>query len=248
MARVPYYIREQKSYPTTDGYNLVEYRDGNKIVYERETGFSKKRMLSLSNNLDGLRSYGWTAEFYNLTPLENIANFKKIELAVKSVDIPEITSKVTHMSMCGYSGQSITTHVDKTFKMIVQQLVVDDLLTYLKANNYIMTLGDSRHTNFNQNPTGSGGTPGPAIPTTVKTFDVKLNRYTGDGEFHHAYAFTDCKIVGFKQSQLNYSATSEMSELELSLVFDEMFLADRFEYDKSPSYLKKSVDDEKQTG
>jgi hypothetical protein len=232
MARIPYFISPYKVSPKDSGFE-----------------YDNIRMLSLSQNLDSLRAYGWQVEFYGFYSDTILGRMPKISLAVKSFDLPEVTAKVTQMSMCGYSGQVITNHVDKTFKVVMQQLLVDNLLKFLKDKNLLMSLGDSRHSNVTKvtKPlsTRAVGTGGPQVITTEpraqSTFGLKLCRYDTDGRFHHAYAFTDCRIVGFKQSNLSYNTTNEMSEIELSIVFDEMILCDETEFDKSPNELKKIV-------
>jgi len=228
MARVPYFINRNKESPEESGFE-----------------YDSTRMLSLSQNLDSLRAYGWQVEFYGFYTDTILGRIPKISLAVKSFDLPEIAAKVTQMSMCGYSGQVITNHVDKTFKVVMQQLLVDNLLKVLKDKNLLMSLGDSRHANVTKvtsPPTGSAGPPTiKTEPIAQSTFGLKLCRYDTNGRFHHAYAFTDCRIVGFKQSNLSYNTTNEMSEIEFSIVFDEMILCDETEFDKSPNELKKIV-------
>lgn len=245
MARVPYFIRKRKISPERDGAFAFTF-DLTQSTPIEDPIKNEKRILDLSNNLDSLRAYGWTLEFFLIGGLQKIVGETPIlSLAVKSFDLPEVAAKVTQMSMCGYSGQVITNHVDKTFKVVMQQLLVDNLLKTLKDNRLLMSLGDSRHVNVHEvtsPPLGSGSPPViKTEPIAQSTFGLKLCRYDTNGRFHHAYAFTDCRIVGFKQSNLSYNTTNEMSEIEFSIVFDEMILCDETEFDKSPNELKKIV-------
>lgn len=112
-----------------------------------------KRMLFLSNNLDSVRQYSFTAEFYFNTPFSNLnvdrlggfndSGIPKLSLAVKSIDLPEYSARVQHVAMMGFSGQTINYHVDKKFKIKVEELVQDTLLHKLRSVGLLHQLGDS---------------------------------------------------------------------------------------------------------
>lgn len=231
------------------------------------------RMQSLSNNFDSVRQYGFTATFYYAQPRiidalegENLGEdtVSRFSMAVKSVDLPDFSAKVSHTSMLGFSGQTINYHVDKKLKLKVDELTQDLLLHKLRAVGLFHQLGDSESQIATEtdnivtrnpqyippkpilkpaNTAPDAPTPGfkvvgftpsqtiyvddvQKVTDTRKvphySFDLRLSKYFNNGQLHSILDFIGCKIVGFKQSQFNYTVTNAMSEIEFDLVFDEL--------------------------
>ena len=110
------------------------------------------RMESLSNNFDSVRQYGFTATFYYSNPLQLVAlegenlgedTVSRFSMAVKSVDLPDFSARVSHSAMLGFSGQTINYHVDKKLKLKVDELTQDLLLHKLRSVGLFHQLGDS---------------------------------------------------------------------------------------------------------
>jgi hypothetical protein len=166
-----------------------------------------------------------------------------ISLAVKSVDLPDFTAKVQHMSMLGMSGQTINYHTDKKFKIKIEELTSDTLLHKLRHEGLLHQLGDSetqegRFTDFPDLPSTPKG-----FQMSHRTCDIRLIKHLNNGQLHSVFDFTYCKIVGFKQSTFDYTKTNAMSEIDLEIVFDELIsVPDNEKYlRKSPREIVKDI-------
>ena len=140
MAREAFYIKPKSTEKLIDILPAVNQKA--KIA----------RMSSLSNNLDSVRQYGFTATFYYPTPTFGVAlegenldekNVSRFSLAVKSIDLPDFSARVSHSTLMGISGQSINYHIDKKFKIKVEELTQDLLLHKLRTVGLLHQLGDS---------------------------------------------------------------------------------------------------------
>jgi len=212
-----------------------------------------KRMLFLSNNLDSVRQYGFTAEFYFNSPYSNLnvdqlggfndSGIPKLSLAVKSIDLPEYSAKVQHVAMMGFSGQTTNYHVDKKFKIKVEELVQDTLLHNLRSVGLLHQLGDSE----TQEGRFQDFVDLPFIPKGFKmrhrVCDIRLIKHLNNGQLHSVLDFIDCKFTGFRQSSFDYTKTNLMSELEFDIIFDELISIPNNEkyLVKSPKEVQKSL-------
>lgn len=140
MGREAFYVKPKSDYPILD--SLPALTQKSKVA----------RMVGLSKNLDSVRQYGFTAKFYHPIPHLQVLlegqnlddkNISRFSLAVRSVDLPDFSAKVSHMSMMGMSGQSINYHVDKKLKIKVEELTQDNLLHKLRQVGLLHQLGDS---------------------------------------------------------------------------------------------------------
>lgn len=140
MTREAFYVKSKGKYPILDILPAVNQKA--KVA----------RMDGLSKNLDSIRQYGFTASFYYPAPHvlrllegENLddKNVSRFSLAVKAVELPEFNARVSYSSMMGISGHSINYHVDKKFKLKVDELTQDHLLHKLRQVGLIHQLGDS---------------------------------------------------------------------------------------------------------
>lgn len=213
-----------------------------------------KRMLFLSNNLDSVRQYSFTAEFYFNTPYSNLnvdqlggfndSGIPKLSLAVKSIDLPEYSARVQHVAMMGFSGQTTNYHVDKKFKIKVEELVQDTLLHKLRNVGLLHQLGDSetqiRRVELNPDFFGDLAF---RIPQTHESFDLRVTKYTNQGSLHSVLDFIDCKFTGFRQNSFDYGKTNVMSELDFDIIFDELISIPNNEkyLVKSPKEVQKSL-------
>lgn len=220
MAREAFYIRSKG--PGT----IIDQLFTSSLQLNKNA--NAQRMLFLSNNLDSVRQYGFTVEFhfpdtYNSLVTSKVGTFNSdqipyISLAVKSVDLPDFTAKVQHTAMLGMSGQTINYHVDKKFKIKVEELTGDTLLHKLRYNGLLHQLGDSE----TQESIRYGSGDSFFIKIPHKTCDVRLKKHLANGEIHSVLDFTHCKVIGFKQATFDYAKTNAMSEIDLEIVFDEL--------------------------
>ena len=105
---------------------------------------------------------------------------------------------------------------DKTFRVTIQDLLVGNIpiTQYLFAKKYITS---------------------DAALNEQLNFELRLHKYSTDGELFETFIFTSVKIFGYKLGTFDYT-TSQMQEITLELIYESFISC-------TPEYSDKSVTD-----
>jgi len=237
MARPPFFIRELKRSPIEDtSWEKSSYFTNTKDFTQKllknprlteikviEQAVNTKnrnenRILNLSNNLDSTRAYSWQAIFEFSLDQERLAGDIPIfTLAIKNIEFPSYIQDKTNLSIDGKTlGILYGLSSEKTFRLTVQDLYRGNgsILGYLFNKKYIP----------NSDAVAGG------------SFNLRILKYTTDGELFEILAFSGCTIFGYKLGNYDYHK-NEMQEYLLEISYDSFMQAPSNYADKTVSEI-----------
>jgi len=236
MARPPFFIRELKRPPNEDGGFIFTpkkqslrqiinngFQAERELFAQNQTRINEKnrnenRILNLSNNLDSIRTYSWQAIFEFSSDQERLAGDIPIfTLAIKNIEFPSYIQDKTNLSIDGKTlGILYGLSSEKTFRLTVQDLYRGNgsILGYLFNKQYIP----------NSDAVAGG------------SFNLRILKYTTDGELFEILAFSGCTIFGYKLGNYDYHK-NEMQEYLLEISYDSFMQAPSNYADKTVSEI-----------
>ena len=248
MARAPYFIRQLKISPDiVEGVYPVSFIDlqsfslgnfdvftlnppspfaidpaldaNNKKIEELTLNAklrNEKRLLNLSNNLDSTRTYTWQVEF-KFSNDDIVDDIPKFTLSAKQLEFPSYVKNKIDLGLYGqFSAAILGMTNDKTFRVTIQDLLVGTIpiTQYLFTNKYITS---------------------DAALNEQLNFELRLHKYSTDGELFETFIFTSVRIFGYKLGTFDYT-TSQMQEITLELIYESFISC-------TPEYSDSSVKD-----